>query len=136
MGELAHSTLKDFFKPDTIQTYSIIFKTRNNNQVKRDDTINTFAKVVRELNKSAKVEFKVPDLCIVVEVIRNVCCLGVVKEYFKYKKYNLVEMAKAEEENKVDEVCDEASESTEDAEQRTKPNLHKSRQSLKPEMTQ
>jgi len=83
-------------EPRPALTYSILFKTRNNNQVKRDDAINTIATVVKGLNSEAKVDFKAPDLCIVVEIIRSVCCIGVVKNYYQLKKYNLVEMVKDE----------------------------------------
>ncbi|XP_023345775.1 THUMP domain-containing protein 1 [Eurytemora carolleeae] len=116
MIELGQSVLKEPFAGATSPTFAIIFKTRNNNQVTRDDTIQTFAKVVRDLNPAAKVEFKDPDICIIIEIIRNVCCVGVVRNFYKYKKYNLVEIAKdgVKEETKEDNPIGEAS--TENAE--------------------
>jgi len=77
----------------TAPSFCVQFKTRNNNQVKRDETILLFAKVVKELNPEAAVEFKTPDICVIVEIIRNICCIGICKDYYKYKKYNLSELA-------------------------------------------
>ena len=35
-----------------------------------------------------------PDICIVVEIIRTVCCIGVVTEFYQRRKYNLLELVK------------------------------------------
>jgi len=86
MQDLAENILKEYFVVATSPTYSIIFKTRNNNQVKRETTINLFGTVVQNLNSEAKVDFKNPDLCIVVEIIRNICCVGIARNYFARKK--------------------------------------------------
>jgi len=107
MVELAETELKDYFLPGTSPTFSVLFKTRNNNQVKREDTINTFAKVIMSLNKDAKVDFKSPDICIVVEIIRNICCVGLARNYFSRKKYNLAEMCKPTEVDTKQEVASE-----------------------------
>lgn len=37
---------------------------------------------------------KQPELVIIVEIIRNICCMSVVPKYFHYRKYNLLEVAK------------------------------------------
>ena len=40
------------------------------------------------------VDLKTPDIAIIVEVIKTVVCVGVAKNYFEKKKYNLIELAK------------------------------------------
>ena len=94
--ELAEKILKNILKDDSELTYSIIFKTRNNNKVSRDDTIKLVGGVVRRQAGKTSVDLKNPDFCVVVEIIRTVCCLGIVWNYFGRKKYNLVELAKPE----------------------------------------
>lgn len=38
---------------------------------------------------------KHPHLTVLVEVVRNVCCLAIIPDYNKYKKYNLLELGMA-----------------------------------------
>jgi len=93
----AEKVLANVFKEGTEMTYSILFKTRNNNKVSRDDTIKTLGGVIKRLPGKTSVDLKNPDVCVVVEIIRTVCCLGIARNYFGKKKYNLVELARAEE---------------------------------------
>ena len=49
--------------------------------------------VVRDLPGGQwKVDLNSPDVSIVVEIIRNVCCVGIVKNFFDKRKYNLVNL--------------------------------------------
>lgn len=47
-----------------------------------------------KLNPKNKVDLTKPELTIIVEVIKAVCCLSVVKDYTLYRKYNVQEVAK------------------------------------------
>jgi len=54
--------------------------------------------VVRNLDGEASVDLKSPDLAIIVEVVRAVCCIGVAHNYFAKRKYNLVELVRPDQE--------------------------------------
>ena len=75
-------------------SYSVLFKTRNNNQVKRDDIFRIIGSVMRSQTQPWTVDLEEPDICVVVEIIRTVCCLGIVTDFYKKKKYNLLELVK------------------------------------------
>jgi tRNA acetyltransferase TAN1 len=46
------------------------------------------------MNPENKVDLTNPELTIIVEVIKTVCCLSVVPDYALYRKYNLQEVVK------------------------------------------
>lgn len=54
----------------------------------------TIAGLVGKLNPKNKVDLTNPELTIIVEVIKAVCCLSVVKDYTLYRKYNVQEVVK------------------------------------------
>jgi tRNA acetyltransferase TAN1 len=43
-----------------------------------------------------RADLKHPQLAVIVEVIRNMCCLSVLPEYFELRKYNLLELCAPE----------------------------------------
>jgi tRNA acetyltransferase TAN1 len=90
---------KHFTNGAASKSYSILFKARCNQEFVKEEAIKIIGGVVREMCPEAKVEYKNPDLVIMVEVIKGNCCLGVLPNYFGYKKYNLIELAS----NKVDQ---------------------------------
>lgn len=47
-----------------------------------------------KLNPKNKVDLTNPELTIIVEVIKAVCCVSVVKDYTLYRKYNVQEVIK------------------------------------------
>lgn len=47
------------------------------------------------LNPENKVDLNNPQYTIVVEIIKNVCCLSVVRDYVLFRKYNLQEVVKS-----------------------------------------
>lgn len=52
--------------------------------------------LVGKLNPKNKVDLTSPELTIIVEVIKAVCCVSVVKDYTLYRKYNVQEVVKDE----------------------------------------
>ena len=83
-------------------TYCINFKSRLNANFDREDAIRVIGEIVRELNPQAKVEYKTPKLTIIVEVMKSYCCLSVLENYFEWKKFNLIEIAKTDEEKLIE----------------------------------
>lgn len=49
-----------------------------------------------KLNPKNKVDLTNPELTVIVEVIKAVCCISVVKDYTLYRKYNVQEVVKEE----------------------------------------
>ncbi|XP_077425934.1 THUMP domain-containing protein 1 [Vanacampus margaritifer] len=94
--------LEPWFKKPNCATYQIAFKARNNSHNKRDDVIKAIAGLVGKLNPKNKVDLTHPDLTIILEVIKSVCCVSVVREYTRYRKYNLQEVLKDDEPKKED----------------------------------
>ena len=92
--ELASNILSTSLKTIPGSSYCVLFKTRNNNQVKRDDMFRILGTVMRSQTQPWTVDLDSPDICIVVEIIRTVCCIGVVTEFYQRRKYNLLELVK------------------------------------------
>ncbi|CAJ1054006.1 THUMP domain-containing protein 1 [Xyrichtys novacula] len=86
--------LEPWFKTPNCATYQITFKARNSSHNKRDEIIKSIAALVGKLNPKNKVDLTNPELTIIVEVIKSVCCISVVKDYTLFRKYNVQEVVK------------------------------------------
>lgn len=85
------------------KTYSIIFYRRYNNSINRDEVIKVLADLITLKNNKNKVDLKTGQVCVLVEVMKGLCCLSVLPDYFLLKKYNLVELCSEETEGKATE---------------------------------
>ncbi|XP_037818078.1 THUMP domain-containing protein 1 homolog [Lucilia sericata] len=92
---------KYFLKEPT--TFSIVFNKRFNNDINRDQMIREIADLIHAKNIKNKVDLKHAKRSLIVEVIKGLCCLSVVDDYMGMKKYNLVELARANQEYNKDE---------------------------------
>lgn len=90
------SFLEPWFKSPSSASFQIVFKARNSSHNKRDDIIKAIAGLVGKLNPKNKVDLTNPELTIIVEVIKAVCCVSVVKDYTLFRKYNVQEVLKEE----------------------------------------
>jgi len=97
--ELVTTHLKKYFPPEEKVSYCIIFKCRNNNQVKQHECINVINSAIRQISTAATIQLDKPQLCFIIEVIRNIFCLGIARDYFEHRKYNLQEMVKEDKED-------------------------------------
>ncbi|KAK7160960.1 hypothetical protein R3I94_003815 [Phoxinus phoxinus] len=86
--------LERWFKAPLRATYQICFKARNSSHSKRDDVIKAVAGLVDKMNPLHKVDLSNPELSIIIEIIKSVCCVSVVSDYMLFRKYNLQEVAK------------------------------------------
>lgn len=87
------------------KTFAIVFNRRLNNDIKRDEIIKILADLVFDKNVKNKVDLKNAELAVIIEIIKGKCCLSVVEDYFKYRKYNLFELASNKsEDKKSDEI--------------------------------
>ncbi|KAI8815315.1 hypothetical protein BJ742DRAFT_11919 [Cladochytrium replicatum] len=71
------------------RSYKIELRTRHNDKLKSEEIIDGIAALVP---KHHRVDLKHPELCVMVEVIKSVCGISVVEDYYKFKKYNIEAM--------------------------------------------
>jgi len=91
--------LKKHFTNETKHSFCVVFKARCNNDFKKEVAINIVGDIVKELSPNSRVEYKTPDLVIMIEVMKSNCCMAVLPKYFHtYKKYNLIELSKVKKE--------------------------------------
>ncbi|XP_069124551.1 THUMP domain-containing protein 1-like [Argopecten irradians] len=99
LKDLAEKLLvKEFQTPFGVGLkYSVTFKARNNNSndIARTSSQTIIGQIIKTLNPLHSVNFDNPDVVVIVEVIGNVCCLAIVRDFFKFRKYNLVEVVRS-----------------------------------------
>lgn len=74
-------------------SFMVLCKIRNNNELKRMDFVESIAKVVKGLRPAWKVDFDQPKITISIDVMIKVCCVSLLPDYMKLRKYNLIEFA-------------------------------------------
>lgn len=116
--------LSDRFFLKEPKTYAIIFNRRLNNDLSRDDVIREVAELITTKNAGNKANLKSPQLAVIVEVIKGLCCIGILPEYYQLRKYNLVELVAQQSPAAalVREDESKADESTQKPEAEDKPN--------------
>lgn len=82
------------------------------------ELVRELALLVTDCNPLHQANLKEPNLAVVVEVIRGICCLSVVPDYYKLRKYNLLELTNPTESGKKAEEKDTHSTDTENSEKK------------------
>ncbi|XP_007425041.1 THUMP domain-containing protein 1 [Python bivittatus] len=98
MKRYSETFFESWFKSPKKGTFQIVYKARNNSHLSREEVIKELAGIVGHLNPENKVDLSNPEFTIVVEIIKNICCLSVVKDYVLFRKYNLQEVVKSKTE--------------------------------------
>uniref|UniRef100_A0A1B6CRM5 THUMP domain-containing protein n=1 Tax=Clastoptera arizonana TaxID=38151 RepID=A0A1B6CRM5_9HEMI len=75
-------------------TFSIVYNKRNNNNLLREEIIKSLAIIVTDKNCDHKADLKQAKFTILVEVMKNICCLAVIQDYFDLRKFNITELSK------------------------------------------
>lgn len=83
-------------------TYAIVYNKRYNNNVLRGEIIESLARLIQDRNILHKADLKQAKKTVIVEVIKNICCISVVPDYFRFRKYNLLELYKKVTDNDGD----------------------------------
>ncbi|CAG9560556.1 unnamed protein product [Danaus chrysippus] len=94
--ESAEKLIDKYFlkKPST---FAVIFNKRFNSSASRDLIIKELADLIVLKNGENKADLKNPSLCIIVEIIKGICLLSVVDNYYLFKKYNINEICKEQD---------------------------------------
>ncbi|KAM4829342.1 THUMP domain-containing protein 1 [Thomomys bottae] len=95
MKKYAETFLEPWFKAPNKGTFQIVYKSRNNGHMNREEVIKELAGIVASLNSENKVDLTNPQYTVVVEIIKAVCCMSVVEDYMLFRKYNLQEVVKS-----------------------------------------
>ncbi|XP_014662515.1 PREDICTED: THUMP domain-containing protein 1-like [Priapulus caudatus] len=90
------------------RTFGVVFRSRYNHTLRRDDVVRSLAEVVAEKNAAHRVDLANPQLAVVVEVVANVCCLSVLTDYARFRKYNLSELYGETRRRQADEAPSDA----------------------------
>ncbi|XP_062444116.1 THUMP domain-containing protein 1 [Rhea pennata] len=99
MKKYTETFFEPWFKAPNKGTFQIVYKARNNSHMSREEVIKELAGIVGSLNPENKVDLNNPQYTVVVEIIKNVCCLSVVRDYVLFRKYNLQEVVKSNKED-------------------------------------
>ena len=79
----------------TSKSFCVVFKARCNQEFKKETVISIVSDLMKEFCPNSKVEYKKPDIVVMVELMKSNCCLALLPDYFgKYRKYNLIELSK------------------------------------------
>ena len=70
-------------------TYSIMWKIRCNDNVKRDDILPLLIDYMNSVNHAHRTDYSNPNIVLHFDVVGPVCFISVLQDFFKYKKYNL-----------------------------------------------
>nr|XP_019539468.2 LOW QUALITY PROTEIN: THUMP domain-containing protein 1 homolog [Aedes albopictus] len=101
------------------KTFAIMFNKRFNNSIERTEVIEELAGLVASKNVHNKANLKNPDLAIIVEVVKGLCLISVVPDYYQLRKYNLVEICAQKDEGDKEKSKDkEKVESTGETEEK------------------
>ncbi|XP_013386078.1 THUMP domain-containing protein 1 [Lingula anatina] len=76
------------------QSFYIMAKIRNNNSFSTAGISKEIAGTIITMNSKNSVDYQNPDIVVLVEILKGNCCMSIVRDYFKFKKYNLHEVAK------------------------------------------
>ncbi|XP_065319026.1 THUMP domain-containing protein 1 homolog isoform X2 [Gordionus sp. m RMFG-2023] len=71
--------------------FLINIKIRNNNSLNRDDIIREITKLIHRQNPNYKADLENPDISILVEVLCTTCGLSFVDNFFKFKRFNMLQ---------------------------------------------
>ena len=92
-AEEIEEILKPFFGADPHgHSFYLKIKIRNNDPSMRDDIFKTFCYVIKGLNMDNKPNYNTFEYIVIVDVIKTVMCISVLKNYKLYKEYNLQTM--------------------------------------------
>ncbi|KAK3091036.1 hypothetical protein FSP39_016657 [Pinctada imbricata] len=94
--KLAEKLFRSYFETEygCGLAFTIMFKTRNNSGIGRDSVIPMLGQIIRDLNPLHRINHINPDFTVLVEIVGNICCMSVVRDFFKFRKYNLHEVVK------------------------------------------
>ncbi|XP_066590413.1 THUMP domain-containing protein 1 homolog [Prorops nasuta] len=84
------------------KTFSIVFNRHTRNNIGRNEIIQDLAAIVMQKNPGNRANLKDPEIAVVVEIIKNICLISIAPNYFRYKKYNMLEICNIKHDDSKD----------------------------------
>jgi tRNA acetyltransferase TAN1 len=91
--KLIVDVLNKMFADETLGTYATLYKVRCNN-LGREHILPLVGRAVQQVCPGSKVDLGSPNYIISVDVLNKFCCVSVMKDFYKLKKYNIQELGK------------------------------------------
>ncbi len=86
-------------------TWSLEFKSRNNKSIDRKEYLNFLYNLID--GRKNPVDIKNPDICVVIEIYKDVLMMGVIPKYRDLRKCNLQQLIKGDLEGAPDDSDEE-----------------------------
>ncbi|XP_046848998.1 THUMP domain-containing protein 1-like isoform X2 [Xenia sp. Carnegie-2017] len=77
----------------SVKSICVHFKSRFNSNLKRNDVLSEVSSLF--LNLGDKVDLKNPDFVIVLEIMKNLCFMNKLTDFYHHKRYNLHQIGKS-----------------------------------------
>ncbi len=91
--KLAESCLEKYFAEPIGHSFSVHVKVRNNNSISRKQILPVLVEVIKNLNSANWTDLSNPEYVVNVDIIRTICCLSVLKDFVKFRKFNIQEVS-------------------------------------------
>ncbi|GBL98760.1 THUMP domain-containing protein 1 [Araneus ventricosus] len=122
--------LQEFTKDNKKLSYRIESRIRHNNNISTSHVLWYVRESVEKFAPEWVVSLTEPQLVFSIQILRSICCIGILKNYMEYRKYNLSEAAaindKDTSQNTPQEDCDEKQDSSDEDNVNDKSNLQNS----------
>lgn len=86
----------DLLKDKPKVSWKLELRVRNNNSINKKDYMDYVISLVDR--DKFYVDYKTPELTVLVEITNDLCCISVLDNYSEYKTYNIQSMCRTEEE--------------------------------------
>lgn len=70
-------------------TFQILYRHRNNDQLDRESLVKAVSAKLYGVFPNCKADLKQPDIVVLLEVCKSVCCCAVVSDFYRLQKFNL-----------------------------------------------
>ena len=68
------------------KTYCLLIESRFNSSLSKDEIIRELPAMIPSIHQ---VKFYNPDLTVVIQIFKNICAISILKDYARFKKYNI-----------------------------------------------
>jgi tRNA acetyltransferase TAN1 len=74
---------------ETSFSFSVLYRHRNNDQLNREELVRAVSVKLWQAYPKCTVDLKQPEVVVLLEVCKSICCCSIVSDYFRLKKFNL-----------------------------------------------
>ena len=89
-------------------TYAVEVRARNNSSVNKTDVLATIRGPIIASAKGHSYDPDDPELVVLVEIMKSVCCMSVVRSWSQFARYNLAAVGKLVSTDKDQEITNES----------------------------